>query len=103
MDCWFLTCFVLNYPNKQVLSCVFVNNSPASVKKTLVYYIRELNFQKELKNSRTGYSGWYLITCHRQPLQLYGANKSYQLKGNIIVILSFVKSSYLSEHPTISE
>ena len=42
----------LNYPNKQVLSCGYVNNSPAAVENTLG--IRELNFEKELKNYRTG-------------------------------------------------
>ena len=70
MGCWFLICFVLNYPNKQVLYCVYVNNSPFAVENTLGYYIRELNFKKESKNSRTGDRGWYPITCHRQPLQL---------------------------------
>ena len=59
MGCWFLICFALNYPNKQVLSCDYVDNSPAAVENTLVYYIRELNFKKELKNSRTGDRGWY--------------------------------------------
>ena len=60
MGCWFLICFVLNYPNKQVLSCDYVNNSPAAVENTLEYYIRELNFKKELKNSRTGDAGTLL-------------------------------------------
>ena len=53
MGYWFLI-FVLNYPNKQVLSYVYVNNSPAAAENTLVYCIKELNFKKELKNSRTG-------------------------------------------------
>ena len=69
MGYWFLI-FVLNYPNKQVHSCVYVNNSPAAAENTLVYCIKELNFKKELKNSRTGDRDWYPITCHRLSLQL---------------------------------
>ena len=37
MGCWFLICFVINYPNQQALSCVYVNNSPAAVESTIVY------------------------------------------------------------------
>ena len=89
MGCWILICFALNYPNKQVLSCVYINNSPAAVENTLVYYIRDLKFKKELKNSRSGDRGWYPITCHRQPLQLEGGNKSYQLKETIKAFFQF--------------
>ena len=44
---------------------MFVNNSIASIEGNLVYYIRELKFKEELKNSRTGDRGWYTITCRR--------------------------------------
>ena len=103
MVCWFLICFVLNYPNKQVLSCVYLNNSPAAVENTLVYYIKELKFKKELKNSRTVDRGRYTITCYRQSLQLLCGNKSHRVKGTIKSFLSFMNSKCLSEHPTISE
>ena len=53
MGCWFLICFVLNYHKKQLISCVYVNNSLAAVVNMLVYHIRELNFKNELKNPRT--------------------------------------------------
>ena len=46
--------------------CVSVNNLPASVESTLVYYIREFNFKKELKYSSTEDRGCYPITCHEQ-------------------------------------
>ena len=61
MGCWFLICFVLKYPNKQVPFCVYVNNSPTAVEKTMVYYIKELKFKKELRNSRIRDKGWYLL------------------------------------------
>ena len=53
MGCWFLICFVFNYHKKQLISCVYVNNSLAAVVNMLVYHIRELNFKNELKNPRT--------------------------------------------------
>ena len=48
------------------LPCVSVNNLPASFESTLVYYIREFNFKKELKYSSTEDRGCYPFTCHGQ-------------------------------------
>ena len=49
MGCWFLICFVLNYPNKHVLSCVYVNNSRAAAENTLGILYKGIEFYEEIK------------------------------------------------------
>ena len=44
MGCWFLICFALNYTNKRVLSCVYVNNSPAAVENNLGILYKRIKF-----------------------------------------------------------
>lgn len=77
--------FDIYYTKKQLLSCVCVNNSHASVERHPGIIYRNWIFKKGLKNSRTGEVG--LISHYTNEID---ANESYLRKGTIN-LLKFVE------------